>query len=120
MFSLTVNSYFLHECQCYCKSLGFICSINNQEILYDRGSRYALDLTWRFAPCSLPGYSVRSAKPLRRRVTGGCFPPDFCLLPVPFFVFEPIFTKFCDFSQNSIQNKAKIKNFGNCSLSHVT
>ena len=27
-----------------------------------------LDLALRFAPCSLPGYSVRSAEPLRRRV----------------------------------------------------
>ena len=27
-----------------------------------------LDLAWRFAPCSLPGYSVQSAEPLRRRV----------------------------------------------------
>ena len=27
-----------------------------------------LDLAWRFAPCSLPGYSIRSAEPLRRRV----------------------------------------------------
>ena len=27
-----------------------------------------LHLAWRLAPCSLPGYSVRSAEPLRRRV----------------------------------------------------
>ena len=30
--------------------------------------RLALDLAWRSAPCLLPGYSVRSAEPLRRRV----------------------------------------------------
>ena len=29
---------------------------------------YALDLAWRFVPCSLPRYSVRSSESLRRRV----------------------------------------------------
>ena len=69
MFNLIVRiCTSLHECQCFCERLGFICSNNNQAILYGRGSRYALDLAWRFAPCSLSGYSVRSAEPLRRRV----------------------------------------------------
>ena len=52
-----LDLYFLYECQCYCGSLGYIDSNNNQETLSGRGSRYALDLAWCFAPCSLHGYS---------------------------------------------------------------